>query len=250
MLNARSETPFHTGTLRPASRKRLNTWQAVQSEILHRIRSGRWAAGELIPTEHELAREMGCARATVNRALSELARDGIVHRRRRVGTRVADTGVEDAGAEAVPIRREVEATGATYAYRLAERDVVRATAEIAAIMHVAQTEPLIRYRALITADDAPYCVEVGYLAAQNHVGITDDMIRDAEPLEWMRQFVPQISGRVEILATRLSAECAGELGVEKGYPVLTLDRTLWSDGRALSHSRRVYPPSHRISFMR
>ena len=36
----------------------------------------------------------------------------------------------------------------------------------------------------------------------------------------------------------------------KGLPVLTLDRTLWCDGRALSHSRRVYPPGHRVSFAR
>ena len=35
-----------------------------------------------------------------------------------------------------------------------------------------------------------------------------------------------------------------------GLPVLTLDRTLWCDGRALSHSRRVYPPGHRVSFAR
>lgn len=57
-------------------------------------------------------------------------------------------------------------------------------------------------------------------------------------------------GRLEILATRLTGECAAELGAEKGLPVLTLDRTLWCDGRALSHSRRVYPPGHRVSFAR
>ena len=91
---------------------------------------------------------------------------------------------------------------------------------------------------------------MGYLAPQDYVELTDEMIRDAEPLEWMRRIVPQLSGRLEILATRLTAECAEELGAEKGFPVLTLDRTLWSDGHALSHSRRVYPPGHRVSFVR
>ncbi|HMQ39863.1 MAG TPA: GntR family transcriptional regulator [Paracoccus sp. (in: a-proteobacteria)] len=250
MLNAKLEPSLPSGSLRPAGRQTLNTWQAVQAEVLRRIRSGRWKAGQLIPTEHQLADELGCARATVNRALSQLAQDGIVQRRRRVGTRVAATSVPDAGAEATPIRDEVEATGATYAYHLTGRDVVRATPEVMSIMHVTRAEPLIRYRALITADDAPYCVEVGYLAPQDYVALTDEMIRDAEPLEWMRRVVPQLSGRLEILATRLTAECAEELGAEKGFPVLTLDRTLWSDGRALSHSRRVYPPGHRASFVR
>lgn len=250
MLNARRESVLPAGSLRPAGRQTLHTWQAVQAEVLNRIRSGRWRAGQLIPTEHQLAQELGCARATVNRALSQLARDGIVQRRRRVGTRVADTSVPEAGVEAMPIRDEVEAAGAAYGYHLTGQDVVRATSEIMAIMHVTPADPLIRYRALITADEVPYCVEVGYLAAQDYIDLTDEMIRDAEPLEWMRQVVPQLSGRLEMLATRLTAECADELGAEKGFPVLTLDRTLWSDGRALSHSRRVYAPGHRVSFAR
>ena len=91
---------------------------------------------------------------------------------------------------------------------------------------------------------------VGATTLPGKTQLTDEMLQSAEPLEWMRQSVAQISGRLEILATRLTGECAIELGVEKGLPVLTLDRTLWCDGRALSHSRRVYPPGHRVSFAR
>ena len=250
MLLAKGESSLAEGNLRPAGRQALNTWQAVQSEILRRIRTGEWVAGQLIPTEHQLAAELGCARATINRAMSQLAQDGILQRRRRVGTRVSDTRVPEAGAEAMPIRTEVEATGAVYAYHLAGQVAVAAPEDIAAIMHVPQAERLIRYRAVITADDEPYCVEVGYLAQRGAAQLTEEMLQAAEPLEWMRQSVDQISGRLEILATRLTGECAVELGAEKGLPVLTLDRTLWCDGRALSHSRRVYPPGHRVSFAR
>ena len=70
-------------------RKRRNmTWQFVQEDVLARIQNGTWPAGELIPTETELAAEYGCARATVNRALQVLADSGILERRRKVGTRV------------------------------------------------------------------------------------------------------------------------------------------------------------------
>ncbi|WBU63285.1 GntR family transcriptional regulator [Paracoccus aerodenitrificans] len=249
MLIAKNDTTIAPTAIRPAGRS-LNTWQAVQDEILRRIRTGIWAAGQLIPTEHQLAAELGCARATVNRALSQLAEDGIVKRRRRVGTRVADTSIPEAGVGASLIREEVESCGSSYTYELTERDVVRAPDRIAAVMHVSQTEPLIRYRALIKADDSPYCVEVGYLSAQGTKGLTEDLIRRAEPLEWMRKNVSQLSGRMEVLATRLNTECAGDLGVERGLPVLTLDRTLWCGARALSHSRRVYPPGHKVSFAR
>ena len=43
----------------------------------------------MIPGEEALAREFGCARATVNRALRDLAEAGVLERRRKAGTRVA-----------------------------------------------------------------------------------------------------------------------------------------------------------------
>lgn len=250
MFNVKSEHSLGISHRRRVCRSTINTWQAVQDEILSRIRNGVWRSGHLIPTEHELAHEMGCARATVNRALNQLAMDGIVERRRRVGTRVTNTPVPQAGAEAVPIRQEVEATGAVYAYHLIERNTVQASDDIAAIMHIPPTASLTRYRALITADHVPYCVETGYLAEQDFMQLTEEMLNDAEPLEWMRKNVPRLSGRMEIHATRLNTECADDLGGERGFPVLTLDRTLWSDGRALSHSRRVYSPGHKVSLAR
>ena len=63
-----------------AERRRLNTWQAIRADVLGRIRSGEWPPGSLIPTEQMLSIEMGCARATVNRALRELADSGIIQR--------------------------------------------------------------------------------------------------------------------------------------------------------------------------
>ena len=48
--------------------------------------SGEWAPGHRIPFEHELATEYGCSRMTVNKALSQLARAGLIERRRRSGS--------------------------------------------------------------------------------------------------------------------------------------------------------------------
>ena len=43
-------------------RKRRNmTWQFVQEDVLARIQNGTWPAGELIPTETELAAEYAAA---------------------------------------------------------------------------------------------------------------------------------------------------------------------------------------------
>ncbi len=61
----------------------------IRGEIEGRIRSGEWAPGTRIPFEHELVATHGCARATVNKALTRLAREGLIERRRRAGSFVA-----------------------------------------------------------------------------------------------------------------------------------------------------------------
>ena len=64
-------------------------WEEIRAEVLRRIERRDWRPGATIPTEEQLAAEFGCARATVNRALRELAEAGVLERRRKAGTRVA-----------------------------------------------------------------------------------------------------------------------------------------------------------------
>lgn len=53
------------------------------------IRSGLLAAGDRIPTEQQLAREHEVSRDTAQRALTVLAEEGLIVRRRGVGSLVA-----------------------------------------------------------------------------------------------------------------------------------------------------------------
>ena len=53
-----------------------------------RILSGAVGFGTKLPNENELADDHGVSRVTVRRALGELAREGLIERRRSAGTRV------------------------------------------------------------------------------------------------------------------------------------------------------------------
>jgi GntR family histidine utilization transcriptional repressor len=89
----------------------MGGWEDIRAEVLRRIRVRDWPPGGLIPTEETLAQEFGCARATVNRALRELAGAGVLERRRKAGTRVALLPVRKATLEIPVIRQEIEARG-------------------------------------------------------------------------------------------------------------------------------------------
>jgi len=66
--------------------KPLFPYQQVRQFALDQIASGQWRPGGLIPSEMKLAEQLSVHRLTVNRVLTELAREGLVERRRGVGT--------------------------------------------------------------------------------------------------------------------------------------------------------------------
>ena len=88
------------------------TYKDVKSDILSKITKGEWAPGSLVPNEVDLAATYGCARATVNRAMRELADDGLIERRRKAGTRVRMTPIRQARFDIPIVRAEIEEKGA------------------------------------------------------------------------------------------------------------------------------------------
>ena len=63
--------------------------ERIRSEIEAAILAGDLRPGDRIPRETDLMAEYGCARMTVNKALSALAGSGMVERRKRAGSFVA-----------------------------------------------------------------------------------------------------------------------------------------------------------------
>ena len=96
----------------------ITGWQAARDEALRRIRARDWPPGSRIPDEADLAAEWGVARATVNRALRDLADAGYLDRRRKGGTRVPVTPVRMATFAISIIRHDIEARGQVPGYRL------------------------------------------------------------------------------------------------------------------------------------
>ncbi|MDO5611814.1 MAG: GntR family transcriptional regulator [Paracoccus sp. (in: a-proteobacteria)] len=224
----------------------MNTWQSVRAEVLDRIRSGKWAPGELIPTEQELAVELGCARATVNRALRELADSGIVERRRKVGTRVTTTPSRRTVLEISVIRQEIEATGAEYGYTLLECGTVIPPEHVALALQIAPDRRVMAARLLYLANGRPHCSETVWLNLTALPPVECENFAIASPHEWLARNVALTHGRFSILAEAAGTETASSLQVPSGTPLLTIERTNWSNTMPVSYSRQSYPPGHRL----
>ena len=123
------------------------------------IQTGIWKQGGLIPVEAALAKEYGCARATVNRALRKLAQEGILERRRKAGTRVVMPVGRSANFEIPRIRLEIEETGATYLYALLLREVTVPTANVRNKLETSQEIRSLHLHCLHYSNEDPFQFE-------------------------------------------------------------------------------------------
>lgn len=238
-----------------APRASMATWQSVMAEIMERIRNRTYTPGELIPTEQRLAVEFGCARATVNRALTELARRGIVERRRKVGTRV-NASMEDASTIGVPIIRDVIAErGQTFDSRRVVVKTVTAPPAVQAAMMLSPTDTVVFTREVIFADGKPWCSESRWTLQPAYPDTGVDSINTSLN-EWLCNHVAIHRWESEITAERAGdVDAADDLDVIPDTPVLVRHSCCWSEGRPVTyvchafqvgHSIRSFPPGSNI----
>jgi multiple sugar transport system substrate-binding protein len=71
----------------------------LKTLLLEAMIRGEYGPGDRLPTEHELCRRFGLSRTPVNRALTQLADEGVILRQRRRGTFVNPHWVPRRGSE-------------------------------------------------------------------------------------------------------------------------------------------------------
>lgn len=225
---------------------RRNSFRDIKSELERRISRRVWEPGETMPGEEALAAEFGAARATVNRALQELARSGLIERKRKSGTRVALHPVREARFAIPLVRTEIEASGSAYKYRLLKRAVEHAPVWLQERFGLPAGAPALHVRCLHLAGDRPYQYEDRWinLAAVPAAGSED--FATASPNEWLVANAPFSRAQFSFGAARAGSEEARALDLDPGEAVFVAERATWIAERAITHVRMVHPPDHRV----
>jgi len=222
-------------------------YQDVKAQILARIRAGEWGPGALLPGEVDLAYEFGCARATVNRALQELADEGVIERRRKAGTRVKQVRAREAKFAIPLVRAEVEASGARYRYALVSRTKVKAADWLAARLGLKTGAPLLEVSCMHYADAAPFQYEHRWvnIAAVPQIEFAD--LTQTSPNEWLVNAVPFTD--IDLSFTAISADetLARFLETKPGKAIFQAERTTWLDGQPVTHVMLAFAPGYRMT---
>lgn len=224
--------------------KRSSHHQRILADVRSNILRGSWPPGWRIPFETDMAHDYGVSRMTVNKALTQLAREGFLDRRRKGGTFVAAPRHRSAVMEITDLRREVEKAGQHHSVVLLQR-AARAAEDLDR-HRLQNNDPdlqVLALTALHRADGAPYCLEdrlinLAAVPEARHADFSE------EPAgSWLLRQVPWSSAEHTIRAVAATAADGKLLNMAAGAPCLEISRITRHDGQPLTAVRLTYPGS-------
>ncbi|MFC3322599.1 histidine utilization repressor [Mesorhizobium cantuariense] len=214
--------------------------QRILTDISERIMSGAWAPGHRIPFEHELSTQYNCSRMTVNKALSQLAKAGLIERRRRSGSFVRRPQSQAAVLEIHDIRIEVEALGLLYRYERMARHKRRSNTEDRALLELATAGPVLALECRHFAGERPFAHEQRLINLTAVPEAADEEFVAIAPGPWLIGRVPWSEAEHRIRAVAADRHIAAALDIAAGAPCLVVERRTWSADHPVTHVRFTY----------
>jgi GntR family transcriptional regulator len=216
----------------------LPLYRQVIDQLTDRISEGEWAPEVPIPSEFDLASEMGVSQGTVRKALDEMARNGLLVRHQGKGTFVAGYDdyrilfqffklTPDSGERVFPSSSIVRV------------ETVDADRENASRLRLDASDKLIRIKRIRSLLQRPVILETIYLPEKMFQGLEKGSLpNNLYNLYASRYAIRIVRAREQLKAIALPAADAKLLGVPARTPSLLIDRTAFgSDDRPVE--RRV-----------
>ncbi len=214
---------------RPISPHVVVKYLRVRESLVQKISRGEFR--DRIPTEQALCARYGVSRITVRAALAELAREGLIYRRRGAGTYVAAPKFQFGVGGLTIAGRGPQPRPAGAHHRVVDVTHVPADAEHARIFDVPAGTLLWRATRIAIVRDMPTALEVGMIPAHLMMGRVRP--RDLQQNLFLTIAARQVGAamvRTEmwIAAQRLAAGDARQLRRPSATPVVLTRRISYS----------------------
>lgn len=222
-------------------------WLQIRRAVAQRILSGAWAPGARVPAELDLTRHFRTSRMTVSKAIQSLAGEGMLQRRRKIGTVVSERAQERPVFEIWDTADIITRAGGVYSYRLLECAAVRDDDERRDLLQVGDTAPLLWIRCLHLSDDAPFQLEERLVNVGAAPGIADVNLEDTAPGPWLVAHVPWTQAEHTISACEAGPAESAALHLRAGAACLVVERRTWNGDVPVTLARLWHPGAqHRL----
>ena len=219
----------------------LPAYQRIQLAIRKRIDSGHLRPGDPVSSERDLAKLHAVSLMTARHALASLEREGVVERRRGVGTFVSSPKIHF--NKLMSYTEQMAARSLTAASRILYAKAIDNEPDAAARLSLAPTKSLIKLERLRHAADEPFALETCYLSADDFPGLLEaPLSRDSLFATLERNYDVRLGyADEEIDATAADPRTAELLNVPRRDPLLRIRQVIYSTrGKAIIYVLGIY----------
>ena len=219
----------------------LPAYQRIQSVIRKRIDSGQLLPGDSVPSERDLAKTHQVSLMTARHALAFLEREGIVERRRGIGTFVAQPKIHF--NKLMSYTEQMAARTLSAAAKVLFAKTVDNENEAAARLSLPPNSRIIKLERLRHASGEAFALETCYLNAAEFPGLLDAPIARESLFGILERDYKVELGYAdeEVDATAADPRIAELLAIPRREPLLRIRQVIYSTkGKAIMYVLGFY----------
>lgn len=219
----------------------IPAYQRIQGAIRKRIEAGQLRPGDAVDSERDLAKIHQVSLMTARHALATLEREGIVERRRGIGTFVAAPKIHF--NKLMSYTEQMASRSLTAASKVLTARIVNDEQEVIARLNLPPMTNVIKIERLRHASHEPFALETCYLAAEQFPRLLSATLGRESLFGLLeREYKVEIGyADEEVDATAADPRTAELLGVLKKDPVLRIRQVIYtSKGKPMMYVLGFY----------
>lgn len=204
----------------------------IQAENLLRnmIKDPQYSGGKFLPNEVQLAKQLAISRSTLRHALNKLVYEGLLTRKKGVGTKVAEAAISSKSKNWLSFTQEMTARGIIIKNFELHVTWVLPDETIANFFEISPNKKVLKLERLRGKAEGPFVYFISYFHPR--VGLTgeEDFKRPLYDILEKDYMTVATLSKEEISAKSADKFIASKLELETGHPILLRKRFVYDQG--------------------
>lgn len=202
----------------------------VENLLRELIASDDYKNGKLLPNEINFAKQLGISRNTVRQATNKLVYEGLLVRKKGVGTKAADQSVDTRINNWLSFTQEMQSKGIKIKNYEITTEWVEASEEIAAFFRIPEGKKILKMSRLRGRQEYPFVYFISYFHPM--VGLTgnEDFSKPLYEILEKEYSVIAKTSKEEISARAADKFLATKLNINTGDAILKRKRFVFDPG--------------------
>ncbi len=208
-------------------------YKQIEDYIRDLINSGEYDEGKLLPKEKKLAKKFGVSRNTVRQGMSKLVMEGLLIRKKGVGTTVAPQTITTQLDEWHSFTEEMNERGVSLKNYFVNVEHENADEKISQIFKIQENRTIVRLERLRGNDKEPFVHFISWFHPR--VGLTGDEDFNRPLYAILEEDLSVFPSRSneKLKAINADKEIAEYLNIKKNIPVLFRERKVYDAGNRI-----------------